>query len=285
MNKSIKIILMTVLVITGFSIESLAGAWTQEKGKAYFQLSSRITRANKFYEPGGNKIDITTLGDYVFGFYGEYGLTENITLVGSMPFLRRLTVNRIEGKDTGTEYFPGDSKTGISDFNIGVKVGITKFGSTVLSASLALGLPIGDNTQESGLYTGDGEFNQHITLSAGHSFSGSFYTSGNLGFNNRTEGYSDEFTYFLEIGYRPLNQLLVIMKFNGVETLRNGSDDTLGGAGGLFANNQKYLTYGPELIYSISESFGINAGIVTAAFGENVVSGLAYKIGFYVLPF
>jgi len=272
---------LLVILLLALVSESFAGAWTQTKGKAYLQLGTRITIANQFYEPGGRKVDITTLGDYVFSIYGEFGITDNITVFGSFPLLRRLTVNRIEGRDSGTEYFPGDSKTGISDFKIGTRIGLVKFGSTVVSASLAFGIPVGDNEQKNGLYTGDGEFNQHLTLGVGHSFSGPLYVSGNIGFNNRTNGYSDEFTFFFEAGYKFTRSLLVIMKFNGVETLRNGEDETLGGAGGLFANNQRYLALGPEIIYSITNSFGVNAGVVTAAYGENVVSGLAYKLGFY----
>jgi len=284
LKNKINILLIIVISITWVG-ESFGGAWTQKKGKAYFQLGSRTTIANKFYEPGGKKVDITTLGDYVFSVFGAYGVTDDITVFGSFPFLRRLTVNRIEGKESGIEYFPGDSKTGISDFSIGTKVRLLKFGSSVLSASLSFGIPIGDNTQKSGLYTGDGEFNQHLTLNIGHSFSGPLYMSGNIGFNNRTKGYSDEFTYYFEAGYKFTKKLLAIMKFNGRETLKNGTDETLGGAGGLFANNQRYLAFGPEIIYSINNSFGVNAGLVTAAFGENVVSGLAYKIGFYIKPF
>jgi hypothetical protein len=273
-----KIILKAILSLLLLAEVSFGGAWTQKKGSGYFQLGSQIIRANEFYEPDGNKIDITTLGDYTITIYGEYGVTENFTLFGSFPVLRRLTLNRIEGKTSGFEYFPGDSKTGVSDFDIGIKYGLARFGSTVLSASLSFGIPVGDNTQINGLYTGDGEWNQQISVGLGHSFSAPIYLSADVGFNNRVEGFSDEMRYNFEIGYN-WRKFLFIFKASGVETLRNGADEVLGGSGGLFANNQQYLIFGPEIVYNFNDSFGFNAGAVTATRAQNVVSGIAYRFG------
>jgi hypothetical protein len=273
-------LLFSILFIFILSKNITAGAWTQQKGNGYFQIGSQIIRANKFYEPGGKKIDITTLGDYTITFYAEYGLTKDLTIFTSIPFFRRLTLNRVEEINSGVELFPGDTKNGISDFDIGVKYGIAKFGSTVLSTSLNFGIPVGDNEQKNGLYTGDGEFNQQLAIGIGHSFSGTFYLSADVGFNRRVKGYSDEIRYNLEFGYS-WQKLIFIMKASGVETLRNGVDAVLGGAGGLFANNQQYLVFGPEIVYSFNESIGVNAGAVTATRAENVVSGIAYRVGVF----
>ena len=278
--KKYLVMLFSIIFIFLFSKSLTAGAWTQQKGKGYFQIGSQILRANQFYEPGGNKIDITTLGDYTVTFYGEYGITNDLTVIGSIPFFRRITLNRVEGINSGAELFGGDSKNGISDFDIGLKYGIAKFGSTVLSVSLSIGIPVGDTEQKNGLYTGDGEWNQQLAVGIGHSFSGPFYFSADVGFNNRVEGYSDEVRYNLELGYS-WQKFIFIMKANGVETLRNGVDAVLGGAGGLFANNQQYLVFGPEIVYSFNESLGVNAGAVTATRAENVVSGIAYRVGVF----
>lgn len=278
--KKIFVILILAMSFLFLNEKFFAGAWTQQKGKGYFQIGSQILRANQFYEPGGNKIDITTLGDYTVTFYGEYGITNKLTVIGSLPVFRRITLNRVEGINSGTELFGGDTKNGISDFDIGVKYSIAKFGSTVMSASLTIGIPVGDNKQKNGLYTGDGEWNQQLSVGIGHSFSGPFYFSADAGFNNRVEGYSDEVRYNLEIGYS-WEKFIFIMKANGVETLRNGVDAVLGGAGGLFANNQQYLVFGPEIVYSFNESLGVNAGAVTATRAENVVSGIAYRVGVF----
>ncbi len=278
--KKYLVLLFSILFIFILSKSINAGAWTQQMGKGYFQIGSQILRADQFYEPGGNKVDITTIGDYTVTFYGEYGVTNNFTIFGSFPLFKRITLNRVEELNSGKELFGGDSKNGISDFDIGLKYGIAKFGPTVLSLSLSFGIPVGDNKQQNGLYTGDGEWNQQLAVGIGHSFSGPFYISADVGFNNRVEGYSDEVRYNVEFGYS-WQKFIFIMKANGVETLRNGSDAVLGGEGGLFANNQQYLVFGPEIVYSFNESLGVNAGAVTATRAENVVSGIAYRVGVF----
>lgn len=276
-SKNLKILFGLILIPSLLS----ASGWTQKKGTGYFQLSSQVIRANEFYEPGGNKIDITTFGDYTVSLYAEYGLTDRLTAYGSFPFIKRLTLNRIEGEQSGKEIFAGDSKTGVADFYVGLRYGLGRIGNTSFAASIHFGIPVGDNEQPSGLYTGGGEFNQQISLGVGHSFSGKMYGAAKVGYNNRNEGYSDEIRYNLEIGYRVLSNLLFILKANGVETMRNGSDATLGGTAGLFANNQQYLAYGPEIIYSFNDMIGLNAGVYSATRAENVVAGLAYKLGFF----
>ncbi len=278
-NKFLKLVFVLIFSISVSDIT--ASGWTQKKGSGYFQLSTTIVVADEYFEPGGNKIGITTMGDYTFSLYGEYGLTNDLTLFGSFPFIKRITLNKIEGRQTGFEFFPGDSKTGISDFDIGLRYSIGRLGSTSFTAGVLLGVPIGDNEQKNGLFTGDGEFNQQVFIGFGQSFNSPLYMAGRLGYNNRTDGFSDEVRYNFEIGYRITNPLLVIMKARGVETMRNGRDALQSGTAGLFGNNQQYLTYGPEVIYSLTNNIGLNAGAYTATRAENVVSGISYKFGVY----
>jgi len=52
--------------------------------------------------------------------------------------------------------------------------------------------------------------------------------------------------------------------------------------GGLFANNQSYLSYGPEFSYIINETFGMSAGIESATQAENVLSAPAFSFGVFI---
>jgi hypothetical protein len=138
----------------------------------------------------------------------------------------------------------------------------------------------GDNTQKNGLYTGDGEFNQLLRFQFGYSFFPvPVYFTSDVGFSNRSKGYSDEFRYAAEIGYNLRNKFIIAFKIRGVESLRNGNDTVTGGMGGLFANNQSYLSYGPEISYLIIRAVGLSAAIEGATRGENVLSAPAYSIG------
>ena len=264
------------------SKQAAAGAWTQKQGHGFYKLSLRVVRADQFYEPGGNRISIPTLGEYTTIFYGEYGLNDWLTLVANAHLFKRITLNKQVGEPSGFVFFNGDSKSGVADSEIGVRLGLIRGGSFVLSTEILLGLPVGDNNQSNGLFTGDGEFNQLVKLQFGHSFYPKpLYLIGEVGFNNRTRGFSDEFHYGLELGYT-LKKLLLSFKLRGVESLENGDAAVLGGVGGLFANNQRYLAFGPEINYLLNETLGLSLSVDGAARGENVLSAAAYTIGVFL---
>jgi hypothetical protein len=260
-----------------------AGAWTQKRGKGYYELKFQMIRANRFYEPSGKIISIPTLAEYTASIYGEYGINDWLTVVGDFPFYKRITLNRQVGARTGFVFFPGDSVSGISDAEVGVRVGLLRGGPTVFSAGLKLGLPIGDDTQVNGLFTGDGEFNQIFSLQLGHSFYPKpLYFTGEAGVNNRSNGYSDEFRYEAEIGYTIGSNLTLHFKVNGMESFHNGDDAVQGGMGGLFANNQEYLAYGPGVFYNFYKNVGVNVRAAFATRGQNVLARPAFFFGIFL---
>jgi hypothetical protein len=261
---------------------AFAGAWTHKHGGGYFELKQQIIRANQFYEPDGRKIDIPTLAEYRTAFYGEYGVNDWLTVIAEVPYLH-ITLNRQLGRPSGFVYFPGDSVSGIADVDVGVRLGLLRDRSTVLSLGLKLGLPLGDDAQENGLLTGDGEFNQLLTLQVGHSFyPRPMYLTGEVGVNNRTNGYSDEFRYEAEIGYTFGGKLTLALKVHGSEPFRNGDDAVMGGMGGLYANNQRYLAFGPAVFYNLYKSLGIGGRVEGATRVQNALSAPALVFGVFL---
>jgi hypothetical protein len=73
-----------IAVALGFILihQSLfAGAWPQKKENGYYKLNFRFINAENFYDAEGEKISLAgTFIDYTLGFYGEYGLTDNLTI-------------------------------------------------------------------------------------------------------------------------------------------------------------------------------------------------------------
>ena len=279
-NSFILTMLIGAFAITG---TSEAGPWPQKKRSGFYKLGFGFVRATTFIEPNGNRVSIPTLADYTFSFYGEHGITDRLTAIAYLPLVQRLTLNRQIGKETGAVFFEGDEKTGIADADIGLRFGLAQFGGTVISAELSLGIPIGDHTQQSGLWTGDGEFNQRISVGIGHSFyPAPAFVAVQAGVNNRTKGFSDEFRFDAEAGYTFGGKLTAIAKLRGLEPFRNGDDNVTGGTGGLFANNQRYLAYGIEMAYSITEEIGFSLSVEGATRGQSILSAPAYATGLYL---
>jgi len=276
--------LSIVLLALATAVPALADGWPRPKGSGYYQLGFRYVRATQFYEPNRNIVDIPTLSDYVVSFYGEYGLTERLTVLAYVPFVERITLNRVEGEDTGFIFFEGDAVTSIADADVGIRYGLFKQGNTVLSLSAKLGIPLGQTEQENGLITGDGELNQFVGLELGHSFwPAPAYATASAGFNNRINGFSDEFSFKVEGGYTLAQKLTLIGRVGGVFSLKNGDDPRLGGTGGLYGNNQQYVLYGIEASYTLTESVGIAVGAEGATLGENVLAAPAFRMGFFVV--
>ena len=260
-----------------------AGPWPQKRSHGYYKLGFGFVQANRFYELGGNLIDIPTLSDYTVSFYGEYGFSDRITGIAYLPLMQRITLNRQVGRITGAEIFPGAENTGVADADVGVRVGLLQKGNTVVSTTLMLGIPLGDDQHENGLFTGDGEFNQHLSLGVGHSFYPTpAYIAVEAGYNNRTQGFSDEFRFNAEAGYTIQQKLTLIGRLRGLESLDNGDDSVMGGMGGLSANNQSYLTFGFEAAYSFTNRLGISVSVEGATRGQNILSAPAYSTGLYL---
>jgi hypothetical protein len=260
-----------------------AGAWTRPAGRGFYKLGEQIIRARSYYEPNGNRVGIPALSEYTASLYGEYGLTGRVTLIAYVPFIKRITLNRQVGTPSGFVFFPGDAKTGVADADAGVRVGLLTKGATVLSVQVMLGLPLGDHRQRNGLYTGDGEFNQQVAIQAGRSlYPLPLYIAGEVGLNHRTGAYSDEVRLAFELGCTLRQRWTIIGHLWATESLENGRSAFTGGTGGLAGNNQRYLTYGPEILCRITSHLGITAGVYGAVRGRNVLAAPSFTFGFIV---
>lgn len=275
--------ILSLITCIALATTALADGWPQPRGHGYYKLGYRIVRATEFYQPDGSRIPIPTLGEHTISFYGEYGLTNRITVLAYIPFFERITLNRVEGRESGFEFFEGDVVTGIADAEAGARIGLARIGPMVLSAGLAVGVPLGDDAQPNGLLTGDGEWNQRLRIEGGYSFYPTpAYAAASAGFNNRMRGFSDEIVYAVEGGYT-FAALTLVGRLRGVESLKNGDASVTGGMGGLFANNQRYLAYGAEVIYTRHGRYGLSVAADAATRARNVLAAPAFSVGVFLI--
>lgn len=274
---------ISTLILLFVSVSCLAGGgWTKKKGRYYLKLSQYTIIANQYFNPEGNLIKINPrIAFYNTALYGEYGLTDRINVELYFPFFSRSVLNNFQKRNG--EFVEGDQVSGIGDTNLAFKYGIVQGGSTVVSAKLTLGLPFGDASGgETGtLQTGDGEFNQMLSVDIGHSFyPAPFYANASVGINNRTNNFSDEFRFSVEAGLT-LKKFILIGRLIGVESLMNGNTDDNANQG-VFGNNVEYLSFMPELVYKIKENFGVTAAVGTAFSGRQVLANPSYEVGFFL---
>lgn len=260
-----------------------ADGWPRPKGHGYYQLSFQTIRAREFYANDGNIIDIngagTLLSSYTAAFYGEHGLSDRLTAVAYFPFWVRNTVNEGVGEITGEVLQPGLENTAIGDVDLGLRYNFFNRKQWVLSGSLTLGLPTGDSENEDLLYTGDGEFNQLAKFEWGYG-ARRWYATGHLGFNNRTEDFSDELRFLAEAGYWLLpERLLAQARLATTQTLNNGNPT--GSGNGLFANNVEFISPQFGLAYEFSRRWGVSLNVAGALEGRNALAAPAFTVGVY----
>ncbi len=262
-----------------------AGPWPQPKGKGYFKLYEWWLRFDEHYTSTGELDPNATLGLYNTSLYAAYGLTDRLTGVINLPFYSRNEINNQISGTRGNVIFPGEAIGGLGDTDVSLRYALNKPGSTIpLAVSLTLGLPFGEDaggTQEN-LQTGDGEFNQLLQFSAGKSLTDNLYATVSLGFNNRTNGFSDEFRYGLEAGYGLANRKVwLIGRLTASESLMNGETAATISSTSIFSNNAEYLSLGGEINVYLTDRLGISAGAATAVRGRIIAAAPAFSVGVF----
>ncbi len=271
----VTVLLVVVAVNSGFS----QGAWNKAQGEGFFKLSEMVIISDEFYTPEGTTQRIKTAGVYITSLYGEYGLSDKLTAVVFLPFFVRNTINE-QNFSISTNDEKGDQSNSFGDVNIGLQYGIKQSGPFVLSASVLLGLPVGETSggRTEILQSGDGEFNQLLRLHAGYSFyPAPFYMQGAIGFNNRTKDFSDEFHFSFEAGASIKESLSLALKLGVLQSFNNG--DAATSQTGIFSNNLEYVTVGPEISYLLNEKFGVSASVFSALSGQNILANPAFNLG------
>jgi len=276
-----KILTIFAIVLLMNTIAEAGGGWTQKKGTTYAKLNQFAIIADSYYNPEGNIIPVQpTISFYSTSLYAEYGITDKLTGILYFPFFSRSVMNNLE-KLNG-DFVNGDELNSIGDTDLSLKYGLVQDKSIVVSASLTLGLPLGVSAGgESGsLSTGDGEFNQMMTIEASHSFYPvNAYVTILAGFNNRTKHLSDEIRYGMEAGYT-YKKLIGIVRMYSIKSLNNASA-AIDPVQGLFSNRVEYMSMTYQLAYNFTDKFGLTVSKGTAFSGKRILADPSYSVGAY----
>jgi len=277
-------IIKVLFILTFISITSLSfgqSAWSKKQGQGFIKLAQTSIVSDKFFDAEGNLQSITTTGVYISSLYAEYGISDKLTGVVYFPFFFRNTLNEQFLINSGAT-IAGDDLNSVGDSFIGASYALKQDGPLVFNVSVILGLPIGETSggDTQLLQSGDGEFNQLVKFNTGYSFYPlPIYATASIGFNNRTEDFSDEFHLSFEVGYTFKERLNIAMKFYNLTSFENG--DAATAQNGIFANNTEYFAFGPEVSYTFKNNLGFSASAQGAFSGQNILASPSYSFGAY----
>ena len=268
-------LLFIIFLALGISVQPLwAGAWTQKKGGGYYKLDFRYVTGENIYDSAGTKIPIPKFTDITIGAFGSYGITNDFTIFLGAAIFKSVKL------DTTYSGFENNVK-GFGNMMIGGKYKIAKFGKSVVSGKLILGLPTGKSGDDGSLWIGSKDFSQAVGLEYGYSlYPIPAYLNAGATFTNRAAGISDHFNYALEAGYSFLRNLTLIVRFHGQVSSENGDPNIKGGFG-TFSNNQQFIAYNAELIYKFTDNIGIKGYYESGGAGKNIISAPVINVGMF----
>ncbi|CAM1372730.1 hypothetical protein [Tenacibaculum xiamenense] len=261
--------------------------WSKGKGKGYFKLSAWYLQSDQHFTGTGELDPNVTRTQFNTNLYGEYGLSNKLDVIAYIPFFARVAQNnQISGTNSNTIQ-PGESFNSFGDIDLGVRYAIFKKGNWALDAKLILGLPTGSSAGGSdGSYqTGDGEFNQYLSTSVGYStrlFKRPSYLKSYLGYNNRSEGFSDELRAGFEVGVNIIEKKLWLSsRINILQSLQNGTLNAANSNGSIFANNVEFSSYGFEAAYYFTKNIGASISFDSAFSGRIIAANPSYSFGIF----
>ncbi len=283
-----KLLILTISLILANTVFA-GGPWTKPQGTYYFKLSEWWTIFDQHYTDNGQIDPNVTTGVFNTSIYLEYGLTDRFTGIVNAPLFSRNFMNNIRSATNESIIESGDAINSLGDIDLTLKYSLTRPGTRIpIALSIGLGLPTGKvaGGRQENLQTGDGEFNQFLQLDAGTGFKITKnipgYFSTYIGFNNRTNGFSDEFRYGFELGAGVFNnKLWISSRVTAVESFKNGETAETITSTSIFANNTEFLSVGIEASYYVTSKFGISAGIASAVRGEIIAAAPSYSVGIF----
>lgn len=308
LKSSILAIALTSLISAQFLYAG--GGWPKKRGKFYVKLSGWFLEADSAFTTDGTTNDFPLSSQLSnLNVYAEYGITDRLTAVASIPFYYRASRNRLvqvnNGERTVSPFNPGLENETFGDTQLGFKYGIYKNALLSLSLGYTIDLPLGDEGEPvlGGFFgegataeavfvnepaTGDGELNHIIKADLGISIYNSKAISlyGNVytGINIRSRDFSEELRLGVEAGVGFFDsKLWVVTKLDTIQSLQNGDRPTTGdGSGGIFLNNIEVTSLSPEISYKFFKNIGVSAGASIPLSGELVFSDPSYSAGIFI---
>ena len=256
---------LVLLVLLGsLSNAKAGGPWLWKKGKGFFQVQfiplaysyDRLLNGTGFDSRNINR-EVYAL-DY--GIYGEYGLTDKLNIMASLPFKYAKVGGLTETPDAFPTLLEEGSIHGLSNVRLGIKYGIlNKDLKIAISANTSLNTVSTDI--EKGLATGFQSTSMGLMAHVGGNIGDRWYAFGELGFQQMLgeNDFDDAIEASFEIGRSLGSRFSLLLRFDIRESLENGDyyDERLVQTG-LYPSNQSWAAGSFKLNYESPKNFGFN---------------------------
>jgi hypothetical protein len=268
-----RILLLLVIVFVGSGPPRLAaaGAWLQPRGGSYLKASGLYSATEERIDCRGEVEPAEPFGgtysERKIFLYGEFGLFDRMTLVGSFGFGEQKIVDA-SVPDYGTR--------SSGDLKIGTRWGLLRSPATPVSVETVLSVPTYPTTdvtlpvgqREQFLPAGTGEFEFEVRLQAGASFwPRPFYANVDGGIRARGGQFGNQWLLAGEVG-AGLDRFFMKVEVRGIWPT---GDTCSTGAAGAVSINERSLRIGPEAAFRVAGDWWLGATWTTLLSGRNTL--------------
>ncbi len=257
-NIAIKTALLTIAATLSWTVaasSAQAGAWTQPEGEFYLKLWDRSLLGTGVFLADGEALSDDSLQsyqDHQLGLYGEWGLTDKVTLMASGSPIGFASQG---GEQTlyvgplalGARYGILDSALHLSvegHYSYAPGIGEKNLSTQVVQGNTLVYIPTVENHY--------GE----LSLHAGYGFNFGGWAQVSLGGRaNSGEGIDSAIVSFAQFGYRISESSLVDVHFNTYLPLGDVEVNNISGAG-----QTQYVGFGLAYSYWFTPHVGANIG-------------------------
>ena len=277
-----KLLISFCLILSGGYPLFAGGGWTLQKGELWGELGATYLQYDQLWRGSEPFRQLQRpVSDLGIRLYVEYGVLDNWTVMGQLPFKMVSTSGDPLGSVDFTDTLPKGSMSYLGNYRFGSKYRLVNNSRGVMSAQLWVEANNSDLNQLIGLQTGFDAWSFEPALTFGTSF-GRSYLSGQGGIAFRTNEYSEEFLGQLEYGINPLGDWWIMAVADFRISFKNGEKEPCNTLHtGLYVNNQEAISYGLKTIVPVAGDFGLTAGVYGAVFADNLPAALSLNGGIY----
>jgi hypothetical protein len=249
-------------------------AYSEYESQRFFNENG----TSKSYSPGdaGKKRDFD-YDEQTWSFYGEYGLLDNLTLIGSLDY------KEIEWTYQSVTIGNKDTKSsGLGDINFGLRYRLLATESGALSLQAMYKTAEAYDEKDLGsleIQLGDAQDDFEMRLQYGQSMYPMLpgYFNVEAGYRWRSQYMADEFVYLLEMGVDITKSLYVRSKLDGIANVGNGDD----APAAVVDSNPYEIDLGKLEVtvgYKIIPQLSLEASYFNELYGANTTKGETWSL-------
>jgi len=272
-------LIICLLMLFTLSTSYAQNAWTKPQGNGYFQVAfHNISGYNTLFNRDGDALELPRqISDRTIQLYGEFGLTNNLTLIANVPYKLLQTGDA----QVATPIIEEGSLNTLGNVSLGLRHKIYS-GAVNLSAQVDVQANTSSYDDKTGLRSDLDAWSVTPTISLGKGGANSFFQAF-AGYVWRSNDYSHHLTVGGEAGTKIFKKHWLIGFVNFFNSFENGNrtEELNNVLTGLFLNNQEYTSFGLKGIFYVKPNFGLNVSFGGAFSGHLVAASPALSLGIF----